>query len=263
MIINYKFWRVQGLTSCLAFTVETPEDFADGWLPTLDFKLRANAQNQIEYSFYEKPMASNRCLQADTALNQNCLIRSLRNEVMRRLDSFSGSVGMEEKTVALDIFSQKLLNSGHKVATIRSILLSGIKGYKRRVSRCLAENIPLHRSAGQSADKRRRNKLLARAQWFRSPGQDEEADDETHSHTTQGAERHGGGQGKSSKKEYKPEQKELRTSTVLFVEFSKGGNLQKQMRDGLDRITPMLGFKVRVPEKGGTPLGSLLSNVEW
>ena len=32
------------------------------------------------------------------------------------------------------------------------------------------------------------------------------------------------------------------------------------MRDTLDRITPMLGFKVRVTEKGGTTLESLLSN---
>ena len=217
----------------------------------MDFKLRVNAQNQIEYSFYEKPMASNRCLQADTALNHNCLIRSLGNEVIRRLDSFSGSVGMGEKTGALDIFSQKLLNSGHKVATIRSILVSGIKGYKRRVSRCLAGNIPLHRSAGQSADKRRRKKLLAKTQWFRSPGQDDEADEETYSQANQGAERHRDSQGKSSKKEYKPEQKDLRTSTVLFVEFSKGGGLQKQIRDSLDRITSMLGFKVKVTEKGG------------
>ena len=148
-------------------------------------------------------------------------------------------------------FNQKLLNSGHKVATIRSILVSGIKGYKRRVSRCLAGNIPLHRSAGQSEDERRRKKLLARTQWFRSPGQDDEADEETYSHTNQGAEKHRDGQGKSSKKESKPEQKDLRTSTVLFVEFSKGGDLQKQMRDSLDRITSMLGFKVRVTEKGG------------
>ena len=26
---------MQGLTKCLAFTVETSEDFTDGWLPTL------------------------------------------------------------------------------------------------------------------------------------------------------------------------------------------------------------------------------------
>ena len=35
------------------------------------------------------------------------------------------------------------------------------------------------------------------------------------------------------------------------MEFSKGGELQKKMRDSLDRITSMLGFNVRVIEKGG------------
>ena len=87
---------MQGLTNCLAFTVETEEEFADGWLLTLDFKLRVNANNIIEYAFYEKPTTSNRCLQSDTALNQNCLIRSLANEVGRRLDSFSQTVRIEE-----------------------------------------------------------------------------------------------------------------------------------------------------------------------
>ena len=32
------------------------------------------------------------------------------------------------------------------------------------------------------------------------------------------------------------------------------------MRDALDRLTPMMGFRVRVTERGGTSLGSLLSN---
>ena len=93
--------------------METEEDFTDGWLPTLDFKLRVNANNIIEYAFYEKPTTSNICLQSDTALNQNCLIRSLSNEVGRRLDSFSQTVSMEARILALNIFSQKLINSGH------------------------------------------------------------------------------------------------------------------------------------------------------
>ena len=49
-------------------------------------------------------------------------------------------------------------------------------------------------------------------------------------------------------------------STVLFVEFSKGGSLQKTVRGVLDRLEGMLGFTVRVTERGGTPLGALLSN---
>ena len=55
-------------------------------------------------------------------------------------------------------------------------------------------------------------------------------------------------------------QARLSTTSVLFVEFSRGGSLQKRMKECLDKISPMLGFKVRVTEKGGTPLSSLLSN---
>ena len=88
----------QQLPNCLAFTAEKGEDFADGWLPTLNFKIRVNSKNIIEYCCYEKPTTPNRCLRADTALSRNCLVRSLSNEVMRRLDSFSEGISMEEKT---------------------------------------------------------------------------------------------------------------------------------------------------------------------
>ena len=54
--------------------------------------------------------------------------------------------------------------------------------------------------------------------------------------------------------------KELRTTTVLFVEFLRGGSLKKEMMEVLDRLTPMLGFRVRVTDRGGSALGSLLSN---
>ena len=55
------------------------------------------SMNIIEYAFHEKPTTSNRTLQSDTALNQNCLIKSLANEVDRRLDSFSETVDVGER----------------------------------------------------------------------------------------------------------------------------------------------------------------------
>ena len=57
------------------------------------------------------------------------MIRSLGNEVIRRLDSFSSSVPIAQKVEALDRFSQKLVNSGHKREAVRGILVSGIKGF--------------------------------------------------------------------------------------------------------------------------------------
>ena len=44
------------------------------------------------------------------------------------------------------------------------------------------------------------------------------------------------------------------------MEFTRGGSLQKEMKEVLDRLTPMMGFRVRVTERGGSTLGSLLSN---
>ena len=47
---------------------------------------------------------------------------------------------MEERIVAIDKFSQKMVNIGHTIKTVRSILISGIKGYKRRVARSVARH---------------------------------------------------------------------------------------------------------------------------
>ena len=40
---------MSGLTECLTFTTETSEEFADGWLPKLGFKLWVSIENIIEY----------------------------------------------------------------------------------------------------------------------------------------------------------------------------------------------------------------------
>ena len=60
-----------------------------------------------------------------------------------------------------------------KVGTVRKILVSGIKGNKRRIIRCQAKSVPLHRSAKQSDATRRTKKLLAKSQWFRTPSMDQ------------------------------------------------------------------------------------------
>ena len=121
-------------------------------------------------------------------------------------------------------------------------------------------DIPLHRSAGQSAAARRTNKLLAKSNWFRKT-----SDDPTEGEESQGgvADRKGvvaGGKARQNAQESNEKAKAVRTKTVMLVEFSKGGMLLKKMRETLDRVTPMMGLKVRVAEQGGTSLGSLLSN---
>ena len=158
-----------------------------------------------------------------------------------------------------------MLNSGHSIATARRILVSGITGHQRKVARCLAARTPLHRSAQQSAATRRTKKLLAKSNWFRNSREEAEVGEESSAKRNDqpgggSRERKGVARGKAAVATGQKSTKDLVTTTVLFVEFSKGGALQKCLRDALDRLTPMLGFKVRVTERGGTSLGSLLSN---
>jgi hypothetical protein len=125
------------------------------------------------------------------------------------------------------------------------------------VARCKEQRTPLHRSATQSATARRTKKLLAKCNWFR---QTPEGDEERFSEESSWEERSARPVPEQSKGKRTAKEKELRISTVMFVEFTKGGSLQKSIREFVDRITPMLGFRMRVTEKGGTQLGSLLSN---
>ena len=66
--------------------------------------------------------------------------------------------------------------------------------------------------------------------------------------------------GLSAKGRNKSANKQYRTSTVLYVEFSRGGILLKSMREVTERLESLLEFKVKVTERGGTKLGSILSN---
>ena len=160
---------MSGLTKCLEFTVETEEDFADNWLPTLDLNIRVNEDNKIVYKFFEKPTASKVCLQADTALAQNSLVQSLVNDMIRRMANTSELVDEEEKRKIVDEYAQKMLNSGHKLEQVRSMVMSGLKGYEKKRRRCQAPGGgPFHRSAKESSRSRKLKKLTGKANWFRS-----------------------------------------------------------------------------------------------
>ena len=74
-----------GLEEYLTFTMETEEDFQNTWLPTMDTELKVDSNNIIMYRFFEKPTNPNTVLHFRTAMVEDSKIRSLTNEVIRRL----------------------------------------------------------------------------------------------------------------------------------------------------------------------------------
>ena len=88
------------------------ECLSSGRLPTLDISLKVYENNQVPYQFFEKPAASKKCLQSDTALAQNCLVQSLVQDVIRRMLNCSPHVSPETRRKVIDEWPEMVENQG-------------------------------------------------------------------------------------------------------------------------------------------------------
>jgi hypothetical protein len=122
-----------GLEEYLTFTMETEDDFETGWLPTLDTEIKVTPRNKIEYSFFENPTNPNTVLHSRTAMAEGINVRSLTNEVIRRMLTTSRSTPQEVRNKIFDNMAQKMAISGYGLRQIRRVMLSGIKGYEKMI----------------------------------------------------------------------------------------------------------------------------------
>ena len=58
----------------------------------------------------------------------------------------------------------------------------------------------------------------------------------------------------TGRKSRRKEQVELKTRAVLFVENTKNGELAARIKDNLRRMEHILGYRIKVVERAGTPL---------
>ena len=68
----------------------------------------------ILFEFYEKPMATNLMVQADSALSRDVKISSLAEEVTRRLRNTSLEVDITRRLAILEEVCIQMKTSGHK-----------------------------------------------------------------------------------------------------------------------------------------------------
>ena len=156
-----------GLESYLDFTMETAEEF-DGWLPTLDTNLAVDENNIVLFKYFEKPMSSNSVLSSRTAMSEDSKMRSLSNELIRRMLTTSERVCDATRMEIVDGYAQKLFNSGYKIDQVRRIILAGLKGYEKLLKESKKPGgRKLHRTAGESSKARARKKIMEKTEWFR------------------------------------------------------------------------------------------------
>ena len=76
----------------------------DGWMPLLDCQMKVE-ENEIQYKFFKKPMATPLVMMQTSALPANVKRSSLIQEVIRRLRNTKRSLPWEVKA---EILSQVL-----------------------------------------------------------------------------------------------------------------------------------------------------------
>ena len=96
-------------------------------------------------------------VQKQSAMEENGKMKTLSNDLTRRLLNTSESLGMEERITVVDDYGQRMLNSGFGIAQSQKIVLNGLKDYERKVRESRKTNSQkLYRTALESSGHRSR-----------------------------------------------------------------------------------------------------------
>ena len=162
---------------------------------------------------------------------------------MRRLLNTSMELPKRYREDVVDKHGIKLLTSGYSMEQVRRILMGGMKGYvSKNRRRPVHGRRRIHNTLEESLQGRIKKKLLGRTSWYKKRGSKEQ----------QNLKKIQGGALKTTSKE-------LKTRAVLFVEQTPNGELSKRIKELLQRLEPVLGYRLRVVERTGRSLGSLLA----
>ena len=227
-------------------------------------------------------MQKNTVLHKTTAMPEDQKIRCLSNDLIRRMSNTSELLEDGLRREIVDSYGQKLVNSGYGVEQARRIVVSGLKGYESKLveSRKVGGR-PLHLKAKESSARRYRKKLTAKSDWFRKEGKTNKGAKNTkmeRGHSVGEVDNElnpgGGNMGgttrrkmgtappkiKSMVDQKKKQPTQPRTTTVMFVEQTRGGLLAARLKEVEQRLVEMTGFHVKMVERGGVKLSELLPN---
>jgi hypothetical protein len=116
----------------LVFTVEVPEDFPNGKMPTLDFDMEIVGWG-LTHSYFEKSMKTPYL--TNSAMGEQQKYGILANELIRRLSNVSDGIGICERLKIVEKYIQQLKNSGYTRKQSREAVTSGLWGSRRKLRR--------------------------------------------------------------------------------------------------------------------------------
>ena len=243
----------------LEFTVETPEDFEQEKLPTLDFKIWQEKDGTINHTYFQKPIKTPFVVMARSGMSSQQKIQILANELTRRISNINIQLcNKEDYTEVIEQFTQELRNSEFPYHTAKEIVISEIRGLKPKILRRKARNQEFYRAGHTTALGRAKKKLVSRENWYKV--QEQEADVQTDNKITNSPPSKNIRRPNSKKSpETKKYEQESKIKAVMFVPHTPGSELAKKLRENEEDLVKITGTKVKIIERTGTKIQDLLT----
>ena len=155
----------------------------------------------------------------------------------------------------VDVYTQKLINSRYSWDQTGRIIIAGIKGYESKMNRCVSKGEQIHKSAAMGAATRNKKKLTQKSAWFKDKKRvvQQEGSEEDKSRNGH----HGGGRKgtPATQKTATNNGVTIRTTSVLFVDQTPGGELARRLRQLEQRLAAVTGWRVQTGASKHKPLG--------
>ena len=145
----------------LEFTVESPEDFPEEKLPTLDFKMWQEQDNSLNHCYFQKEVKTPYVVMARSGMACQQKLCILSNELTRRLSNINMENSKQTQcNKVINQFTQELRNSEYQYKTAREIIISGLRGLKTKIKLRKIKNQDFYRAAHTTVRQRARKKIV-------------------------------------------------------------------------------------------------------
>jgi hypothetical protein len=246
---------MNSISEDLQFTTEAPEDFCESKLPTLDFKLWL-VSGIILHSYFEKEMRTPFVIMKRSAMSEQQRMQILSNELIRRISNVQMSIVDEEMPEIIEHFTTQLKTSGYDRRLAKEIISCGVVGYRRKVMRRDREGRGFYRHASSTLSQRNKKKLLEKTTWYREKRKRAEGEEDQEDEMQLPARKKRMGE---RKKDQKDAGRSVEVKAVMFVPFTAGSKLAKDLRDAEEKLGSMTGYRLKLVEKAGDKLEDLLT----
>ena len=156
----------------------------------------------------------------------------------------------------LEQLTKELKNSGYSADQAKEIIVSGYRGWKRRLER--RAKTGMYRPASQTLEEREKKKLIERETWY-LPRKSQEEEQEGRKFRI--------GKRRLPKIKRKPDQKqegekESLIKAVMFAPCTVGSKLTKELKESENTLGQSTGAKLKVVERSGTKLMDILTSAD-